>query len=180
MTLLKAMIGGLLLGGVVHIVIVLLVPLYADKDAWARIQAFDAELRFSAVPQAGPGDEALPLLDPRMAHAVCQFDLAAGAIKITAAMPDTFWSIAIFDRRGRNVYSLNDAATDGPTLDLVLTTPVQMAQIRQNPPELLETAIIFERAMGLGFAVLRVLVQDDSLADTVREALARARCEQGL
>ncbi len=177
---LNALVGGLLLGGIIHIAVVLLVPLYADNDAWARVQTFDAGMRFRTLPRSTPAGEAMPSLDPLMAHAVCSFNLANGAVRITATLPDTFWSAAVFDRRGRNVFSLNDASTQDERLDLVLTTPVQMAQIRQNPPETLETAIIFERALEEGFVLLRVLVPDESWDAIVNGALDAVRCESGV
>ena len=179
-TLLGATIGGLLLGGIIHIAIVFLVPLYASNDAWARIQAFNADLRFNVLPQAAPDSEVLSSLDPRMMHAVCQFDLGPGPVRIRAAFPHTFWSIAVFDRRGRNIYSLNDGSADDAALDLVLITPVQMALVRQDPPQSLETAIIVERAMSVGFVLLRTFINDDSAADGIASALAAATCEQQL
>ena len=179
-TILGAVIGGLLLGGIIHIAIVFLVPFYASNDAWARIQAFNAELRFHVLPQSAPDAEVLTSLDPRMMHAVCRFDLESGPVRITVAFPRTFWSIAVFDRRGRNVYSLNDGSADRSDLDLALITPVQMALLRQDPPESLETAIIVERAMEQGFVLLRAFVADQSAAGGIRAALARAACEQPL
>ncbi len=179
-TVLGGLIGGLLLGGIIHIAIVFLVPLYATNDAWSRIQDFNAHLKFHVLPQSAPDSEVLTLLDPRLMHAVCRFDLESGPVRINVTFPRTFWSAAVFDRRGRNVYNLNDGSAGGSALDLALITPIQMALLRQNPPASLETAIIVERAMKEGFVLLRAFVGDDSAADGISAALSRASCQQRL
>lgn len=168
--------GALLLGGIFHIVVVLLVPFYADRDAWAEIERFGREDRFHLLPLAQPGSESLKSLDPWMLQAVCRFSLARGPVRMTAALPDDFWSIAIFDRRGRNMFSLNDRSAERTRLDVAVITPIQMAQLRQNPPESLETAIVVELPLEEGFAVLRVFVADETKLHDAAEAARTADC----
>lgn len=178
-TLLFAL-GGLLLGGVIHIAIVFMVPYYASKDAWAQMRRFGPDGQFHLLPLPEAGAEALASLDPRMLHAVCRFTLAGGPVRMLVGFPDEFWSVAVFDRRGRNVYSLNDRSAEGSRLDLAILTPVQMAQLRQDPPASLETAIVLELPIDAGFALVRVFVPDDSLLTTARQSLAAADCAAGL
>ena len=173
-------IGGLLLGGIIHIAVVFMVPLFAPNDAWAQVTGFGRDGRFYTLDVPRPGAEPLPSLDPRMMHAVCRFSLADGPVRIRADFPDEFWSAAIFDRRGRNVYSLNDRAAERSQLDLAILTPVQMALMRQDPPEALETAIVLEMNIESGFVLLRAFVPDDSLTPGVTEALGRADCAAAL
>lgn len=173
-------IGGLLLGGVIHIAIVFMVPLFAANDAWHQMGRFGSDGRFHALPMPEAGAEPLIGLDPRMALAVCRFTLQNGPVRILADLPDEFWSVAVFDRRGRNVYSLNDRAADKSKLDLAILTPVQMAQLRQSPPASLETAIVLELPISAGFVLLRAFVPDDSMAPAVSAALHGADCSATL
>ena len=170
-------LGGILLGGIIHIAIVFLVPYFASKDAWAQMKQYGRDGEFHVLPLPEPGGDPLPSLDPRMIHSVCRFSLANGPVRIRATLPDDFWSIAVFDRRGRNVYSLNDRSAEGSNLDLAIITPVQMAQLRQDPPATLETAIVLEIPLDAGFALLRVFVADESLMPAARTALASADCK---
>lgn len=169
-------IAGLLLGGIIHIAIVLLVPLYAPNDAWAQVAGFGKDGAFHTLPLAEAGSEPLPLLDPRMAQAVCRFSLKNGPVRIRADFPDEFWSVAVFDRRGRNVYSLNDRAAERSRLDMAILTPVQMAQLRQDPPASLETAIVLELPIDSGFVMLRAFVPDASFLPGAAAALKGADC----
>jgi uncharacterized membrane protein len=173
-------LGGLLVGGIIHVVIVFLVPGYAGKDAWAQMARFGNDGQFHTLPMAEAGAEAISNLDPRMMEAVCRFTLANGPVRITANLPDEFWSVAAFDRHGRNVYSLNDRAAEGSHLDLAILTPVQMAQMRQSPPASLESAIALELPIEAGFILIRAFVPDDSMLPTVTAALASANCAGSL
>lgn len=174
-TLLFAL-GGVLLGGIIHIAIVLMVPMFAANDAWHQMSRFGRDGQFHTIPSPEPGAEPLDSLDPRMALAVCRFNLEGGPVRVTAEFPDEFWSIAVFDRRGRNIYSLNDRAADKSKLDLAILTPVQMAQLRQNPPASLDTAIVLELPVEAGFILLRAFVPDDSLRPAIDGALRGADC----
>jgi uncharacterized membrane protein len=111
-----------------------------------------------------------------MLHSVCRFSLANGPVRVRAEFPDEFWSVAVFDRRGRNVYSLNDRAAERSRLDVAILTPVQMAQMRQDPPAALDTAIVLELPIDAGFVLLRAFVPDGSLLPDVAGALQRADC----
>jgi uncharacterized membrane protein len=171
-----ALAGGLLLGGIIHIAIVFLVPVYASNDAYSRMTSYGTGPGFHLLPEPGAGLEALTSLDPRMVHATCPFDLANGPLHISAGFPDVFWSVAIFDRRGRNVYSLNDRSADRSRLEMAVINPVQMALLRQNPPALLESAIVVEHALTQGFALLRIFVPDEASPQAARAALLQATC----
>jgi uncharacterized membrane protein len=173
-------IGGILLGGVIHIAIVFMVPYFANHDAWAEMHRFGRDGQFHVLPVPEAGAEPLASLDPRMVQAVCRFSLAAGPVRIGASFADEFWSVAVFDRRGRNIYSLNDRSADRSRLDLAILTPVQMAQLRQDPPASLETAIVLETPINVGFVLLRAFVPDDSLMASVTASLRAADCSAPL
>jgi uncharacterized membrane protein len=173
-------LGGLIIGGMIHVAIVFLIPTLAGKDAWTEMGRFGPDGQFHTIPMSEAGAEAIPDLDPRMMTAVCRFTLANGPVRINADMPDEFWSIAVFDRRGRNVYSLNDRAAERARLDLAILTPVQMALMRQNPPASLESAIVLERPLDIGFALIRAFVPDASMLPAVSQALGGATCSAPL
>jgi uncharacterized membrane protein len=174
-TLLFAL-GGLIVGGIIHVAIVFMVPNFAGKDAWAEMARFGPDGQFHTIPMSEAGAEAIADLDPRMMQAVCRFSLLNGPVRIGADLPDEFWSVAVFDRRGRNVYSLNDRAAERAHLDLAILTPVQMAQMRQNPPASLASAIVLEQPLDVGFILIRSFVPDDSMLPTVTAALTGATC----
>jgi uncharacterized membrane protein len=173
-TVLFAM-GGVLLGGVIHIAIILLMPSYTSRDAWSAMGRFGPDGEFHVLPLAEPQTQPFPFLDPHTALAVCRFSLDR-PVRITAALTDDFWSVGLFDRRGRNVYSLNDRSAERSLLDLLVVTPEQVAQIRQSPPAALDEAILVELPITTGFVLLRVFVPDESHVAATSAALATADC----
>ena len=169
-------VGGLVLGGIIHIAIIFLVPTYSTRDAWTSVGRFGDDNQFHLLPRSEPGTEPLPYLDPSMTYAVCRFSLAKGPVRMQAKLPDAFWSLAIFDRRGRNLYSLNDRSAENGALDLVVATPLQVAELKQTPRETLEPSITIESPATGGFALLRVFVSDPTLAEPAAVALGGAAC----
>jgi uncharacterized membrane protein len=169
-------IGGLVLGGIIHIVTVLGVPLFAPEPAFARIGSFAIDGRFTTLPRAIPGVHPLPLLDPAMEHAVCRFSLAQGPIRIQADMPDTYWSIALFNRGGLSSYSLSDRAADQKPIDILVASADQIAQIRENPPDNFDNVIIIDWATQDGFAIIRALVQTPGSDKVIEDAFKAATC----
>lgn len=171
-----SIIGGLLLAGIIHIGVVFMVPYYAVQDAWGRVERLGRAGQFHRIASSEAGAEPLPMLDPAMLHAVCRFSTEDGPVRISATLPDEFWSVAIFDRRGRNIYSLNNRSVEHTQLDLAILTPVQMAQLRQDPPESLETAVVVEVDLDQGFVLLRLLVPDETQMAQSVAAMETADC----
>ncbi len=169
--------AGLFLGGIIHVAIVLAVPARVPQTAYARISAFGPDGVFNRLPDARPGAEPLPMLDPTMLHAACRFDLDNGPLKIEASLPPPFWSFALFNARGQAIYSLNDRTSGaGGRLDVLVITAEQLSVLRENPPEGLEDLIVIETDETLGYALLRAFDGEPLRREAVEKALSEARC----
>ena len=48
-------IGGILLGGIIHIAVVFMVPYYANRDAWAQMDTFGPDDEFHILPLTEAG-----------------------------------------------------------------------------------------------------------------------------
>src|SRR5262245_37951529 len=110
-------VGGILLAGIIHISVVLLVPSFAKRNAWPRGLASGPARSFHALPTTGAGGVTQP--DACMLLAACRVSVSSAPVRIQAHLPDDCWSVAIFDHRGLNLYSLNDRAADRSELDLI-------------------------------------------------------------
>jgi uncharacterized membrane protein len=99
-----------------------------------------------------------------------------GPLRVLGTFDVEFWCVAVFERRGRIIYRLTVRAVERSKLDLAILTSVQMAQLRQDPPASLETAIVLELPIQSGFVLLRAFVPDDSLLPAVTTALKEADC----
>lgn len=167
---------GAVLAGIIHIVIVLLVPSYAAKDAWATLAQAGEPWKFAVVAQPGRVQTGLPLVDPSFGVAACRFNLKQSAVSVTADGQLPFWSVAIFDRQGRNIYSFNDRTAIERQLNMLVLNPVQMAQFRKANPNGGETAVIVRADIEEGFVLIRALQPDESWGPALQRFMSNAKC----
>jgi len=175
--MLYTLIVGLVLAGIIHILIILLIPSYAERDAWAKLEKTGEPWNFSIVSLPGDTDSSeLPLVDPSFGVAACRFNLKTAPLIVETNGVVPFWSVAVFDRLGRNIYSFNDRTAIGRRLFMVVVDPVQMASIRKNPPEDIERAVLIESEISEGYVLIRALSDDGSRTPELTSFLEDADC----
>lgn len=174
--LLHALLLGLLGAGIVHIVVLLLIPEFSERDAWSRLGMASGLYEMTPLEAESGGAALVKSADPLFQAAACRFDLADGIVQIRAQGSVPFWSASIYDRSGHNLYSINDrSATDG-ILDLVILTPAQMMEVRKNLVEAYQGSIFVEAPIDEGIVVIRSFVPDESWEPTVARFLGKASC----
>ncbi len=166
------------LSGIIHILIILLIPSYATKDSWAKLANIGEPWSFSVISQPGVKQDLIPLADPAFGVAACRFNLDEAPVHVSAQGNLPYWSVAIFDRRGQNVYSFNDRTAVERQLQLIVVNPVQMAQIRKSPPQEVKQAVLVESTARQGFILIRALQEDESWANETERFLRDSRCER--
>lgn len=127
---LAAVLGGaavLMIAGAVHIVSIVLLPLIAPADAFARIAAYAPLASARVLPRASMPGDPLPGRDPSLATAICRYDLERGPLRVSAAIGSArYTALAIHSRTGLAFYGLNDRAGNDGRLELVLMTSAQL------------------------------------------------------
>lgn len=169
---------GLVLAGLVHIIVILAIPTFAERDAWARLSQKGENWAFQSVAPPETGSGPLGPTDPAFGSIACRFDLSQAPLVVRAEGQLPFWSASIISKTGRNIYSFNDRTAVGRRLFLIVVTPVQMAQLRTNPPEEAEQAVLVEADMNEGFVLIRSLQEDRSWKERVSDFLNSATCER--
>src|SRR5690606_15754398 len=121
--------------GIVHIVVLLLVPSFSQRDAWSILS--ERSNYYVATRLDPPG--APPLigsLDPLFDAVACRFDLADGPVRVSGEGTVPYWSVSVYDRAGQNIFGFNDRTSPDGALDLVVATPTHMIELRNDlPPE---------------------------------------------
>ncbi|MGV8840080.1 MAG: DUF1254 domain-containing protein [Bauldia sp.] len=166
-----------LLGAViVHLVVILLFPAIGSNDVWSAMDDQGADGRFAVLAQPTPATAERAYLDPMMVHAVCRFDrLDENPVRIVAVLEDVFWSAAVFDRRGRNLFSVNDRTAATP-LDLLLVGPADLSVMQRDAAAVLEESVVVDLAIDSGLVVLRAFAADATMLPGLRAMLAAADC----
>lgn len=173
--LLHALVLGLVGAGIIHIVVLLLVPSYSQRDAWAVLSEqanFYHTVRLDP-PQAAP---LIGSLDPLFDAVACRFDLRDGVVRLEGEGTTPYWSISVHDRAGLNVFSVNDSSSPQGKLDFVVATPAQLITLRNAVPQELANAIFIEANIDEGIAVVRTFVPDASWEPGIRGWLDEINC----
>jgi len=176
-SLLHALILGLLGAGIVHIVVLFLVPEFSERDAWSRLAMASDLYKMTRLDAEAGGAPVVKSVDPLFYAAACRFDLADGLVRIKAPGDVPFWSASVYDRNGHNIYSFNDHNANGEKLDAVVLTPAQMIDVRRDLPEDLQGAIFVEAPIEEGIFVVRAFVPDESWKPIVSRFLEQSACE---
>src|SRR5256885_12190776 len=93
------LLGGLLLGGIVHRATVLLLPRSATQDAYTRLSATAPANSITPLPAPTSDEAVLPFMDPAFATAVCRYDLAAGPLKLRVPVSQAYTSVSFYTRK---------------------------------------------------------------------------------
>ena len=174
-----SIIAGLILAGIIHISIVLMIPAFASQDAWSKLTSTGEEWHFTRLNNANKnGANLLSSTDPLFQTAACRFSLSETPLLVRAFGDLPFWSVAVFNRHGKIIYSFNDRTAIDQQLNLLIVNPVQMAVLRQDPPASIEQSIIVKTSIDKGFVLIRALQPDPSWVPAVNNFLGEAACEK--
>ncbi|MCK5933452.1 MAG: hypothetical protein KAG89_14925 [Fulvimarina manganoxydans] len=185
LTLLVGLVGA----GLVHIATVFMVPRVAENNAWGRLSALGAPyevvriapLRDTSGQPSAPRQaarNAFSFVDPAFVVAGCRFSLEDGPVEIAASgVLDGFWSASIYDRKGDNLYSINDRAAIEGVVDLVVGTREQIEAIDAMAPFTSEeTSLPVILDVGEGYMTLRILIDEESKRPAVDNFLRTVTC----
>jgi uncharacterized membrane protein len=170
------LLGGLLLGGIVHLSSVLLLPRTATQDAYTRIAAAVPANGMVPLPAPNPDDAVLPFMDPAFASAVCRYDLAGGALKLRVPVSQAYTSVSFYSRNGVAYYAINDRAAGRRIIELDLMTARQRADLPDDEEVTSADRLIVEAPTPTGLILVRTFAPEPGLIQMARRALAAAQC----
>jgi uncharacterized membrane protein len=175
--LLFAIIGGVLLGGVVHLVSVLALPRIASQDAYSRLTPLTSENVVTALPLADPGNTLMPYMDPAFATAICRYDLSNGPIKLTVPVSQAYTSVSFYTRSDVAYYAINDRSAGRRVIELDLMTEAQHAELPEDEDVTAADRLIIDSPSAKGLIVLKALAPEPGLMPQAQASLAAASCK---
>ena len=174
--LLLWLLGGVLLGGAIHIVTILTLPLLAEETTWTRIAALKARDSVMVLPQVQPGEPNPLQLDPELTYGLCQVDLAEGPVYLSGILPDAFWSVAVFDAAGIVTYSTTNRDGIGQTVELGLFNAAQTRLLARQQIDIAEGLLVVEAQSDKLFILVRLSPPHEVMRPRFEQELARLRC----
>jgi uncharacterized membrane protein len=171
------LLAGALLGGIVHLIAVLILPRTATQDAYSRLAPTVPINVVTPLPAPTPQNIIIPFTDPAFASAVCRYDLSSGAIKLTAPLSPAYTSVSFYTRRGVAYYAINDRSAGRRQIELQLMTAAQHSDLPEDEDVTAADRLIVESPSDTGLIVLRALAPEPGLMPAARAALDKATCK---
>jgi len=168
--------AGVILGLIVHLVVILSLPAFATETVWSRVAAAGPEDTVVVLPAIAPGAPNPLQLDPALSYAVCRVNLAHGPGVVSGTLPDTFWSLAIFNRAGSVVYSTTNRDGIGQNLNLGIFNADQTHLLAEQQIEIADGLLIVESPDDDVFVVVRLAAPHDVERPRAVAALAGIVC----
>jgi uncharacterized membrane protein len=170
------LLGGVILGGIVHLVTIMLLPQAASQDAYARLTPIAAVNTMAALPPPTPERSVLPFLDPAFAAAVCRYDLSEAPLKLMVPVSPWYTSVSFYTRQGVAYYAINDRAAGRRVIELELMTSDQRALLPGDEEVTSADRLIIESPSTTGLILVKTLAVTPSAAPVARGVLTAARC----
>jgi uncharacterized membrane protein len=174
--LLFAIVGGVVLGGIVHLVSVLALPRIATQDAYSRIEPISKVNAVTPLPPTEPANSLLPFMDPAFAMAVCRYDLSTGPIKLTVPVSQSYTSVSFYSRSDVAYYAINDRSAGRRVIELDLMTEAQHAELPEDEDVTAADRLIIDSPTSTGLIVMKALAAEPGLMQQAQSSLAASNC----
>ena len=169
-------IAGVLLGGIIHLVVILSMPLLAEETLWTRLEGLNAENRIVILPPVVAGQPNPLELDPELIYGICRIDLAKGPAYMSGRLPDAFWSLAIFNSAGVVTYATTNRDGIGQTLELGVFNAAQTRLLAQQQLDIAEGLLVVEATSDELFVVIRLAPPHAIMRPRFEAELAKVQC----
>jgi len=170
------LLAGVVLGGAIHLVVILSLPSLAANAAWARVGGLDALNRAVVLAPALPGEPNPLRLDPELAYAVCRLDLRQGPGMVRGVLPLAYWSVAVYNRAGTVLYSTTNRDGIGQNLELGIFNQDQTRLLAQQQLDVAPGLLIVESREDDVFVAVRLAPAHQVMRKRYEAALGRIVC----
>ena len=170
------LVGGVVLGGIIHIIVILTLPALAEQSVWTRVAAIDADNRMAILPQVQPGEPNPLGLDPELAYGLCRVDLADGPAYVSGVLPDAFWSVALFDKSGIVTYSTTNRDGIGQTLQMGIFNAAQTRLLAQQQLDVAEGLLVVESSSNDLLILVRLAPPHQAMRERFEQELSEVTC----
>lgn len=169
-------LGGMLLGGIVHLATVIILPRTATQDAYARLTPIVPVNTVVALPAPTPEKAVMPFMDPAFASAVCRYDLSQGPLKLTVPVNPGYTSVSFYTRYDVAYYAINDRAAGRRIIELDLMTTAQHDQVPEDEEVTAADRLIVESPTLTGLIAIRALAPEPGLMRVAESTVAASKC----
>ena len=105
---------------------------------------------------------------PDLLYSSCVFDLSHGPVRVhVAGMPNSYWSVSLFDEETNNFYVVNDRQAKTGAFDLVIVAPDWDKPVSEA---------LVRAPTRHGLVLIRTLIDDEAHLRAIDAARRNAAC----
>ncbi len=166
---------------IVHVSFVLFVPSRSLSAAIDQALGDNRNKGFSVLSQEAQV-KLIPFASTDNIVGICKFNVAKGSVKVTAQLPEGFWTFAVYTIRGEQVYAINDTQADTNSFSVELSRDGGLlSKIFGSSDDAINVAgddLGWRIAMteDSGLAVLWMAVADPLLRKEAEDVIKKTRC----
>lgn len=169
-------LGGLFLGLIIHLVVILNLPRFAANDLWDRMAKIAEPGQLTLLDAINVGDDNPLGLDPSFVVAVCRLDLSEGPGILQGRLPDSFWSLSVFNTQGIAFFSTTHRAATANHLNLGIFNPAQTKLLSEREIAGQADFLLVESPENEVFATIRLSPPHRAMLPVYRERLQALSC----
>ena len=169
-------LGGALLGGIVHLATVIILPRTATQDAYARLAPIAPVNSVVTLPPPTPEKAVMPFMDPAFASAICLYDLSQGPLKLTVPVSPAYTSVSFYTRNNVAYYAINDRAAGRRVIELDLMTRAQHDRVPEDEEVTAADRLIVDSPTPTGIIAIRAMAPEPGLMRVAQSAIAASKC----
>lgn len=164
------LVAVLAVAAVVHVASVMLLPHIIMNRTMGAIAHRTGLNKMAHAPRPTAAARGIVRPSPDLLYSTCVFDLSAGPVRVHASgMPNTYWSVSLFDAETDNFYVLNDRQAKNGGVDFVIAAPGYLVDRTKLPVVVSPT--------DRGLVLFRTLIDDDKRLAEIDRARRGAACE---
>jgi uncharacterized membrane protein len=169
-------LAGILLGLAIHLVVILTLPAVAGNGIGARVAALAPLTKTTVIPGSDRQQLRVLGLDPQLAYAICRLDLRQGPGEVSGTLPQSFWSVAVFDQAGTVLYSTTNRDGIGQVLDVGIFDSAQTRLLAEQKIDVATGLLIVEAPTDDVFVLVRLAPPQSVMRDRYEAQLGRLAC----
>jgi uncharacterized membrane protein len=173
----RTVAGALLLGGIIHILATMAVPIVSSGHAFARLQDSLPLNQMVLLPPPAPGKQPLPFLPPDALYAMCRYDISVDLVLVTAPMAQAGWTLSLHTPQGDNFYVMPAQESRRGTVSLTLVPSAErLGEFATTPRRISAQETQVASPSWQGLVVVRAPLKGLAWRAETEAALRRASC----
>jgi uncharacterized membrane protein len=166
----------LALAAVFHVLTVMAFPkaIMVALD-WKRKDFWSLNVLYHE-PRVTADSKAVVRPSPDLLYSVCSYDVSKEPLRITAPVPDSYWSLSFFASNTDNFFVINDREVNSNPVEILLVGPGVSYKSPGN-------AQVVTSPSTRGVALIRILITDEDRIEELTTIQRQASCspvDQGL